>query len=137
MVLLMEKPVNRTAILGATFASLVASIGALFAASCCALPLALSVAGIGGAWLAGLTELFLYRNFFLAAAAGAMAAAWVVLLWRRQGVCREDSACSAPTRPWVTYCTLGLSTLLVGMAAAWDWLEPVILAGLMRFAAAA
>lgn len=135
MVRSMEEPVNRTAVLGATSASLLASISAVFAASCCALPLALSVAGIGSAWLAGLTELSFYRHYFLAAAAGTLALAWGVLLWRRQGVCTEYGACIAPTRPWLTYGTLGLSTLLVGVAAAWGWLEPLIMAGLMRIAA--
>lgn len=134
MVRSMEEPVNRTAI-GTTFASLLASIGAVFAASCCVLPLALSVAGIGGTWLAGLTELSFYRNYFLAAAAGTLILAWGVVLWRRRGVCRKDGACIAPTRLWLTYATLGVSTLLAGVAAAWGWLEPVIMAGLMRIVA--
>jgi mercuric ion transport protein len=131
----MEKPVNRTAIRGATFASLLASIGAAFAASCCVLPFALSVAGVSGAWVASSAALFLYRTYFLGAAAGALAIAWGVVLWRRRAMCREDAACGAPNRTWLTFGTLGLSTLLVGVAATWRWLEPVVMSGLMRIAA--
>lgn len=137
MVKSMEPTVNKTTATITALVSLFTSIGALFAASCCALPLALSLAGIGGAWLGGLGALAVYRIYFLAAAAGALALAWAVVLWRRNALCRTDAACRQPQRSWLTFGALGLSTSLVGVAAAWDWLEPVIMTGLMRLAAAA
>lgn len=94
----MNEPVNATTALGSTLASLLASIGAVFAASCCVLPLAFSVAGIGSVSLAWLTELAPYRTFFLAASASALAVAWGTVLWRR-AICRLGGACIAPRRP--------------------------------------
>ena len=129
----MNEPVNKTPAVGATLVSLLASIGAAFAASCCVLPFVLSVAGIGGAWLALLTDLFPYRTYFLAAAAVALIVTGGLVMRRRRIVCQTE--CIVPTHSWRIYCALGISTFLVGLAAAWGWLEPLIMTSLMGIAA--
>ncbi|WP_170984444.1 mercuric transporter MerT family protein [Rhodoligotrophos defluvii] len=126
--------VNGTAGLGAAFISLVTGLGAVAASSCCVLPLALSVVGFGGAWLSGVSELVFYRPYFLIAAAVTLAMGWVVVLRRRPIVCTADDACARPQRSWLTFGTLGLSTLLVGVAAAWSWIGPAVMAALLRLA---
>ena len=68
----MKVRVNQTGTTGAALLSLLTATGALAASSCCALPLALSVAGFGGAWLGGLSQLAEYRPHFLTAAALAL-----------------------------------------------------------------
>lgn len=126
--------VNGTAGLGAALLSLFTGMGAVATASCCALPLALSVAGFGGAWLGGLSGLVYYRPYFLTAAAGALAVGWVMALRRRTAARTADGACARPVRSWLTFGTLALSTLLVGVAAAWGWIEPAVMAALLRLA---
>jgi mercuric ion transport protein len=117
--------------------SLFTGIGAVAASSCCALPLALSAAGIGGAWLGGLSGLVFYRPYFLIAAAVALAVGWGMTLRRQAAACTTDGACVRPARGWLTFAALALSTLLVGMAAAWSWIEPAIMPALLRLAEAA
>ena len=124
---------NGTAGLGAALISLFTGLGAIAASSCCVLPLALSVVGFGGAWLGGVSELVFYRPYFLIAAAVAVAAGWTVAL-RRTITCTTDGACAGSQRSWLTFGTLGLSTLLVGVAAAWSWIEPAVVTALLRLA---
>lgn len=118
---------------GAALLSLFAGLGAVGVSSCCVVPLALSAAGIGGAWLGELPGLTSYRIYFLTAAALALAAAWALALWLRHAECTVTSgACARPSRSWRTYSVLCLSTVLVGVAAAWRWIEPAIMAALLR-----
>lgn len=128
----MKQFINNTAT-GTALLSLFAGVGAVGVSSCCVLPLALSAAGIGGAWLGKLPGLISYRNYFLAAAVLALAAAWAFALWRRHAECMLTSgACARPARSWRTYSVLCLSTVQVGVAAAWSWIEPAIMAALLR-----
>jgi mercuric ion transport protein len=128
----MKDWVNRMAGMGAALLSLSTGMGAVAASSCCALPLALSAAGFGGAWLGGISGLGVYRLWFLTAAAIALAVGWIVVLGRRMAACTADGACARPAQGWLTYGMLGLSTLLVGVAAAWGWIEPTVMSALLR-----
>ena len=128
----MQITINRLTAAGTALLSLATGLGAVVISSCCALPLALSVAGLGGAWLGGANELIAYRPHALMAAALALAIGWGVALRRRAAACPADGACARPARGWLTFGTLGLSTLLVGVAAAWGWIEPAVIAALIR-----
>ena len=70
--------------------------------------------GLGGAWLS--RALLPYQPYFLATAWFAVALAWVIAI----------------RRGWASYSLLALSTLIVGLATAWERLEPAALAALMR-----
>ena len=129
----MKRSINNAAP-GAALLSLFTGFGAAAASSCCALPLALSTAGLGGAWLSGLSELTVYRPYFLSVAAVALAAGWVVAVRWRTACARADT-CTKPARTLFTFSLLALSTLMVGTAAAWDWLEPPVMATLLRLTA--
>ncbi len=129
----MKRSIN-TAASGAALLSLVSGLGAVAVSSCCALPLALSAAGLGGAWLGGLSELTFYRPYLLSAAVVALAAGWIVALGRRMA-CAKADGCAPSARNRLTFGMLGLSTLMVGTAAAWDLLEPPVLAALLRLTA--
>lgn len=85
-------------------AGLAAGLAALAGASCCALPLALAIFGIGGAWVANLGILVVYRPFILAGAVVVVGAGWLVSF--RRGA-----------RPRV-HAMLGLATVAVGAAIA-------------------
>lgn len=91
---------------------------AVFAwATCCVLPLALSIAGLslaGTAWIAG------GRHWLTAATLVVQALGWWGVIWRRRQ-CRRDSACAPPSP-----LTLGLLSAAAGLAvAALAW-GPVI-----------
>jgi mercuric ion transport protein len=107
-------------------------LGAAAASSCCILPLALSIVGFSGAWLGTVGELGVYRPHFLTAATAALAVGWVLALGWRTVPCTPDGGCTRPARGWLTFSTLALSTLLVGMAAVWGWIEPTFMAALLR-----
>jgi hypothetical protein len=82
-------------------------------------------AGIGAALLSLFTGM---------GAVAALAVGWIVALRRRTITCPTDGVCARPARSWLTFGMLGLSTLLVGVAAAWGWIEPPGMAALSRFA---
>jgi mercuric ion transport protein len=87
--------------------------GAVFAASCCVLPLVLGGLGAGAGLFSVLEVLANYRTTILVISAGLVAIAWVVY-FRRLG---------APG----TALALAVATLFVGTAAAWDHLEAPLL----------
>ncbi len=129
--------VNKFAGIGTASLSLVTGAGAVAASLCCALPLPLSAAGFGGAWLRGFGELEAYRLHVLAAAAIAVVLGWTAALRRGRDACAPDGACARPARSWMSFAVLSLSTLMVGIAAAWDWSEPTAMTALMRLTAGA
>ena len=62
-----------------------AALLALLSASCCILPVALSIVGLGGAWLSVLGPFVAYREFVLAAVALALLWGWIAVLRRGHG----------------------------------------------------
>ena len=67
-----------------TGASLLAGLGALASASCCALPLALSMAGVSSAWLVHLGVLVQNREIIAIAALAVLAVGWFLALRSQQ-----------------------------------------------------
>lgn len=63
-----------------TTLALLAGIVALLSASCCLLPIGLSVVGLGGAWLAMLGPVVTYRPYVLIAVALILGWVWLRLL---------------------------------------------------------
>ncbi|CUH60852.1 hypothetical protein OIU14_08010 [Thalassobacter stenotrophicus] len=69
-----------------------AALLALLSASCCVLPIGLSILGLGGAWLTMLGPFIVYRGFILVAVAIALVWAWYQVLRRKPCATRERSA---------------------------------------------
>lgn len=72
------------------WASALAAIGASL---CCVAPLVLVSLGLGGAWLANLTQLEPYRPFFVALALALLAMA-AYKLYRQPATCTPGQACA-------------------------------------------
>lgn len=107
--------------------SLVASLGAATAGSCCALPLALASMGIGGAWLGGLGALAPYRPHILGVAVLGLGLGWLSAFRNlRRRTCGIDGACAREPGRRLTLGLLTISTALVLFAALSDWLEPML-----------
>jgi mercuric ion transport protein len=100
-------------------------LAAIGASSCCILPLALALAGIGGAWIGTLTALSPYQPIFLGVGAIAVGAG----LWRAYG--RTRRACDGPqcgtarSRRW-TRTGLWLAAGLLLIAATTSWWAPLV-----------
>lgn len=89
-----------------------ASLFALLSASCCVLPIGLTVLGLGGSWLTFLGPFVAYRTVILIAVGGVLVLAWWRLLRRRNrctsrrtGIVLLTSTCTALfavalTAPW-------------------------------------
>ncbi len=104
--------------------SVFSGLGALAAKSCCILPFLLASSGIGSAWLS--RELALFRPYFLTAAILTLVIGWVLVIRRNRSTCQTDASCATSTAGWPTFTMLGLATVLVGLSALWDFLQPVI-----------
>jgi mercuric ion transport protein len=123
-----KAPTSMLAALGAT-----AGLGALFASSCCALPLLLGAVGAGAGTFAALETLAPLRVPLVALAGLAVGFGWF-LWWRKRGAsCGLRSRSGGLGNGKATAVLLGAATLLVGLAASWDLLEPLVLR-LMRAA---
>lgn len=105
--------------------SLFTGFGAVVAKSCCVLPLLLASTGIGGAWLGH--ELAVFKSYFLTVAVVTLLAGWMLAIRRYRATCKADSLCARRQTGWLTFNILGLSTMLVGLAVAWEWFEPAIM----------
>lgn len=101
----------------------VTASGALLVSSCWVLPLALSLAGLGGAWLGTLGLLVPYKVHLLAAAIIALAAARILALRTLNTRCQTAAERDTPGGRW-GYGLPAISTLLVGLAALSDVIEP-------------
>lgn len=108
-----------------------AGLGAVVSASCCVLPVALSMAGIGGAWARNLPQSAYHRDDLVIAAAVLVALGWMLaLLKRRRGAC----ACPGSVRRGFTVVLLLVSTgfLILSLTAAWREPEALRLLALAR-----
>ena len=69
-----------------------AALVALLSASCCVLPIGLSIVGLGGTWLTMLGPFIAYRGFILVAVAISLIWAWYRVIWPRTCARRRLSA---------------------------------------------
>ena len=96
------------------------AVGAVCASSCCLLPLALALTGIGGAWIGSLIRLAPYQPIFLGIATVSIGSGlWRV--YRRPRLACNGPECGARASRRVTKFVLWLSAILVAGAATSEW----------------
>lgn len=100
-------------------------IGALAAASCCVVPLALFAVGVSGAWLANLTWLAPYHAYFIAATLACAGGGYWLVYRSAKRACAAGEACARPLPNRVVKIGLVFSTVLVAAALAADFLAPL------------
>jgi mercuric ion transport protein len=100
-------------------------LAAFGVASCCALPVALSLLGISAASLVGVGYLAAQyqRELFFGAVICLGAAAFIMWRQRRARLCAPGAACSRPTVDWGSKIAL---VLAFGLLALTFWIEPPI-----------
>ncbi len=100
-------------------------LAAFGVASCCALPVALSLLGISAASLVGIGYLAAQyqQELFYAAAVCLGASAFIMMRQRRVRVCAPGTACASPLLDWGSKIAL---VLAVGFLVLTFWIEPPI-----------
>ena len=84
-----------------------AALLALLSASCCVLPIGLSILGLGGSWFTMLGPFVAYRDFILVGVAIALVWAWYRVLRRRPCATRRQS-----TIVWTTVASIAFLVAL-------------------------
>ncbi len=102
-------------------------LGALGAASCCILPLALFAAGVGGAWIGALTALQPYQPIFVAVALGFLGHGYWLAYRRRNATCTDAEVCARPLPNRLVRTSLYTATVLVVAAVAFPYVAPLFL----------
>lgn len=113
---------------GSERASIFAALaGAVAMTSCCILPLVAFTLGASGAWVGRMSALYVYRPYFLAFAAAALA--WG--FWRYYGppsrVCAPGSLCADPRKRAVMRGALWLALAVVLFSLAFPWIATTYL----------
>lgn len=99
---------------------------ALAASSCCILPLALFGLGVGGAWIANLTQLAPYQPWFIVATIGFLGAGYWLVGRTSKLACAEGDACARVLPNRIVKAGLIAATVLVIAAIAVDVLSPLL-----------
>jgi mercuric ion transport protein len=97
-------------------------LAAFGAASCCALPVALSLLGIGAASLVGIGYAAAqYQQELLYAAVACLSAAGLVMWRQRQApACASGVACSRPVARWTSLTAFGLGLAFLALTFWYD-----------------
>ena len=104
-------------------------LGALATMSCCILPLVLFSLGITGAWIGRLAALSPYQPVLIVLTAGFLGGGyWLVYRTKEQACSTGGKACARPMGGRIVKGALWLATLLVGLAVAWPFIVPLLLA---------
>ena len=98
---------------------------AIGAASCCVLPLAFTLLGISGAWMANLRALSPYQPYLIGLAVLTLGYGFYQVYWRQQA-CAEGDACARPLPNRLVKTGLWGGTIIVAIAASFPIWFPVV-----------
>ena len=99
---------------------------AIGAASCCVLPLAFTLLGISGAWMANLRALSPYQPYLIGLAVLALGYGFYQVYWR-QPACAEGDACARPLPNRLVKSGLWSGAIVVAIAASFPiWFPAVV-----------
>ncbi len=107
------------------FATAAGVVGAIIASSCCILPLALVMLGVGGTWMGNLTVLEPYRPYTISATAVILGIGFWQVYFKPRKACAEGTYCASPTSGRITKAVLWAATALVLGAATVDYWAPL------------
>jgi mercuric ion transport protein len=102
-------------------------LGAVAAASCCLLPLALFGLGATGAWIGALSSLTPYQPIFMVITAGFLAGGFWMVYRKPKADCADGAYCARPVSARIVKSALWSATALVLAAAAFPYVAPLLL----------
>lgn len=100
-------------------------LGAVIASSCCIVPLALVMLGVGGAWMSNLTALEPYKPYFIAVTAVLLGLGYWHVYFKPKKACEAGSYCATPASGRITKGALWLATVIVLLAATVNYWAPL------------
>lgn len=101
-------------------------LGAVAATSCCVLPLALTLLGVSGAWMANLRALAPYQPYFVGLAVLALGFGFYQVYWRPRRRCAEGDACARPLPNRMVKTGLWTGTVIVTIAVLFPVWFPIV-----------
>ena len=100
--------------------------GAVFASSCCIVPLALLSLGVSGAWIGNLTALEPLKPLFAAIALLFIGLGFRQVYFQPNTICEPGSVCARSRSALLTRTALWSATVLVLVAITIDWWAPLL-----------
>ncbi len=100
--------------------------GALLASSCCIVPLAFVMLGIGGAWMSHLTALEPYKPYFIGVTLVMLGAGFWHVYIRPRRACEAGSYCADPRSGRISKTLLWVATLIVLLSATLNYWAPLL-----------
>jgi mercuric ion transport protein len=120
--------VGKAANAGKMLSSLGGVLGAVAAWSCCIVPLTLFSVGVSGMWIGNLTALAPYQPIFIGIAVVSLGTGFYLVYRKPKTVdCAPGSYCAGPGSDKLTKSALWLSSVLVVLAVAFNYLAPILL----------
>ncbi len=102
-------------------------LGALAASSCCILPLALTVAGVSGAWMSNLRALATYQPIFIAVTVALLGYGFYLVYWKPKRACADGASCARPVvSNTIVQAVLWLAVFIVLLAITFTYWFPLI-----------
>jgi len=102
-------------------------LGALAASSCCLLPLALTLFGVSGAWMANLRALAPYQPYFIGISVLALGYGFYQVYRKPKVACADGDACARPMNNRLVKSGLWLGTFIMLSAVTFSFWFPVVL----------
>jgi mercuric ion transport protein len=102
-------------------------LAAIGAASCCVVPFALFLFGVGGAWIGNLTALEPYQPLFAGLALFAIGYGFYHAYRKPAVACEDGSYCASPKSARLAKTGLWTATILVIVAIAFPRVAPLFL----------
>jgi len=102
-------------------------LGAIGATACCVLTLALTLLGVGGAWMANLRALAPYQPFFLALAIASLGFGFYQVYWKPKTACENGDVCAKPLPNRFVKTGLWTGTVIVVIAVTFPLWFPIIM----------
>ena len=106
-------------------AAVVGVLGAIFASSCCVVPLVLVTMGVSGAWIGTLSALAPYQGYVAAFTLGVLGLGFWRVYGAKVEICADGSYCGSPAANRLTKIALWCALALVGSALSIDWWAPL------------
>jgi mercuric ion transport protein len=102
-------------------------LGALAAASCCILPVALFSLGISGPWIGNFTQLAPYQPYFIAATFVFLGSGYWLVHRASKRACADGEACALPLPNRLVRAAMVVAILLVVAVLVFDFVAPLFL----------
>ena len=104
-----------------------AGIGAIFASSCCVIPLVLAAVGSSAGIFGAFQTLAEWRMPLLSVSIFSIIGGWFTWWKKRNDNCSAAAFCSTSTRSNTSVTLLFISSLIIVLGLSWEYIDPLLL----------